>query len=466
MSNKTIWKVLGIERTRDQGEIRKAYARQLKKFKKEVATEDFQTLRECYEAAMRYAEDTNATQSETAPPPQTGPDRTQDIELTKGESVLDSTEPPEDQQELVVPQDVIDEFSGYVNSLQDILTRGDQDAAIKFFDQALNSPTLHNLTYRPILEGWLIQVSDNQPTFPFEFFDHLANLFRWNDDLRHLDYRLADSINRAMGKYGAYTKARELRKKAKSNNLPAAKAARMLTGSYRPILFFWRRLQKLTVLEVRDLFAELDHYYPAIYDGILDPKVVLWWRHALRYKPISWRHITLGWVVGLMAIGMLAGHKEVDSGIQAFVQAHYFKLVLAFGLISAGSIAGYNYIRYRYGAFRENIITGIQQKWTVRGAVLGIGLGLIAVTASGWTPAVIGATGIFMLSAAWVFHLDRFFWTQMFTLVVFVVIAKGRIDITQVSALSMYLGLYLVLQVVIIMIQGYFKKPEQLRKTW
>ncbi|NIF59438.1 molecular chaperone DnaJ [Enterobacter sp. Ap-916] len=54
----TIWDVLGIEPTRDESEIRRAYARELKLRRPDKDPKGFQALREAFDSAKRYASST------------------------------------------------------------------------------------------------------------------------------------------------------------------------------------------------------------------------------------------------------------------------------------------------------------------------------------------------------------------------------------------------------------------------
>ena len=51
-----IWKILGIEPTKDKKTIKKAYRQQLPLYNPEDDQEGFMALREAYEEALRFAE--------------------------------------------------------------------------------------------------------------------------------------------------------------------------------------------------------------------------------------------------------------------------------------------------------------------------------------------------------------------------------------------------------------------------
>lgn len=51
----SIWQTLGITQTNDEKEIRRAYARQVKKYRPDSHPEEYQQLREAFEEAKRYA---------------------------------------------------------------------------------------------------------------------------------------------------------------------------------------------------------------------------------------------------------------------------------------------------------------------------------------------------------------------------------------------------------------------------
>ncbi|MDE6674791.1 MAG: DnaJ domain-containing protein, partial [Acetatifactor sp.] len=64
MDEKWIFAVLGIERTKDQEEIRGAYRRLLQQVNPEDNPEGFKRLREAYEAALKYAGTPDAGEQE------------------------------------------------------------------------------------------------------------------------------------------------------------------------------------------------------------------------------------------------------------------------------------------------------------------------------------------------------------------------------------------------------------------
>ncbi len=65
-----IWKLLGLEPTRDVSEIRRAYAQKARICHPEEDPAGFLALRQAYQAALDYAEGTE----ETAPPSDEAPD--------------------------------------------------------------------------------------------------------------------------------------------------------------------------------------------------------------------------------------------------------------------------------------------------------------------------------------------------------------------------------------------------------
>lgn len=49
----SIWQTLGITQTNDEKEIRRAYARQVKKYRPDSHPEEYQQLREAFEEAKK-----------------------------------------------------------------------------------------------------------------------------------------------------------------------------------------------------------------------------------------------------------------------------------------------------------------------------------------------------------------------------------------------------------------------------
>lgn len=292
-----VWEQLGINPTRDEREIRRAYARRLKLVHPEDDPEEFQRLRAAYEAAMASARWDESPSYEgladpdrkIAHPDADHPDREPD------EHAQDSSD-FKDHNPLLSSLDIPD-ADRLVRHLLSILRSEGEQAAIYQLVRLKDSPEMENLETQDDFEILLARAVSQMDRTPYlliasivdffniEFRSSLVNsrLTYWHSILlSHLETaRCYQRLLQTAGTKRPPPKKDSSRPAFLPLDVPTEDqifAAQILTGPFD--LKKFRRIarwpgQRRPVLH---LLARLKGNHPDLVRHVLDPEIVGWWQ--------------------------------------------------------------------------------------------------------------------------------------------------------------------------------------------
>jgi len=309
----SIWTTLGVARTTDQTEIRRAYSRRLKVTNPEDDAEGFQALRNAYERAMAEAARAQARAPQTAPsaPPIASPASRQtsippDVTGETGPAPADGgvkaqapqsiarsglqtseptaphdtapggeTTPSKPDLTLSVIQADIEAYNGHARNLVNAVTTPspDPEAAKVALAKLLASPALDAIAIRDRTEGWLASfILGNAPRADL-LIETVVEHYNWErpgigpiDPARQaILARLADLRFLAGIKRQGSTHYRAYR----------ALTAKLTRWS------FWRNRTALGLeADVRHLLEIADRRHRTLINDF-DPEAAAWWRRYL-----------------------------------------------------------------------------------------------------------------------------------------------------------------------------------------
>lgn len=322
MARDDTWSRLGIAPTRDEREIKRAYARRLREVRPEDDAEGFQALRAAYEAALGRAGPAHAPpliRFEPAPPPPA----TEDVDAPAPSEprpaptrIVPGREEADDEADAEAPLDAAGDEEGAGPTVEeapapdpvaiaaDAFFAAVSTAPVRRADDVLREllarPALDMLDERERLEAAIaIRLADADPPRLWLALD-TVEFFGWERDSRHLRARAPWAADAVLAAASSARALLAMREKAKDRS----SAENFLLKKYSPGTFAQVAMSGRLVHAMRRLLAELRRDHPALLAHELDPKTVEWWARKTATTNLYWWHI--GWFFAVFVVLRIA----------------------------------------------------------------------------------------------------------------------------------------------------------------
>ena len=273
----SIWRELGLTRTRDRVAIARAYAARLAEIDPVANPCLAEALRAAYQRAHRFCD-----ALETGPVPRIAPRWA--APARRFDAQDDAVRPRRTCPARM--QDVARAVVDLTRQVMKPLRRGDQRGAIAALRGLFRDPLFGNLRLRWAVERRLLEEIGDLDDIPADFGLAALAAFKWDEASRHLPDHARAVVERLCAIAEGERRIAGLRRMARHWAVRmwfdrTAAAAALITGPYRPALFRLAMLDPLTARAVRRVLGELRARHALVVARALDRRVVAWWDAAL-----------------------------------------------------------------------------------------------------------------------------------------------------------------------------------------
>lgn len=374
----SIWKTLGLSRTQDRTEIRRAYARKLKVTNPEDDPEGFKVLRAAYEQALDYADNRYVPYEFTA-------DEAQDIPEATDEEVTPAPGPEAHVQPVVDP--VVEVYFAAFNQLEKQLSarsEADDNALLASLALILSSPMLDNIEMRDSAEQRLAQLVTRTQPRSDALIPRLIERFNWNG--RRIDRHQTYAVRQALQRETDLAFLRNARRSDDSN----ADAWRVLSRPPEPQTLLRRLWPKASRTDILAFLNRVRNAHPTLMKDLNEDSVRIWQERAQARDLFDqirvWAFVTFP--VGLVV--MLC--TWISIGLQPVLLA----ILATVPVVSVGGALAYEYGYYRARRSWQDDWHLQQNGWLAFGwgLLLILALCLAAAPPSPWLTVAVAALSI------------------------------------------------------------------------